>query len=239
MTYIGAEGAITSDNYEIIDPCETITSTKILTGSWGISIGQQIHKNLILESGVIWKNYDGGFEYSRERPHFGSFGSIGTGIQTIQVPLRLIARINLLKNRLFLTSTVGYHLGINRDYGYDFEGPSQVPDTGLDYMVFGDDTVKIPTTEISVSLRKTFGLIEAGLGLEYVLGSSFIVGFSASYFAGLNNVYQETMSTGITNGTSTCTSNNAVGLSNGSYSNVRLSFKYVISNLWRKAENGL
>ena len=240
MTYIGAEGAITSDKYEIIDPCQSITSTAIITASWGISIGQQIHRNLVLESGVIWKYYDEGFEYTRETS-FGSLGSITTGFQSIQIPLRLIARINLNNNKLFLNTVVGYHLGINRDYGYDTNGPLPIPipSFGRGYNVFGTDTIKTPTTENSISLRKTFGLIEAGLGLEYLINTSFIVSISESYFAGLDMVNQETMSTGITNGTTTCTSDSAVGFSKGSYSNLRLSFKYVISNLWRKENNGL
>ena len=240
MTYIGAEGAITSDKYEIIDPCETITSTAIITGSWGISIGQQIHRNLVLESGVIWKYYDEGYEYTKDSP-FGSLGSIGTGFQSIQVPLRLIARINLNNNKLFLNTIVGYHIGINRDYGNDTDGPLPIPIPGFGrgYNVFGTDTIKTPTTENQENLRKTFGLIEAGLGLEYIISHNFMVSISASYFAGLDMVNQETMSTGITNGTSTCTSDSAVGFSKGSYSNLRLSFKYVISNLWRKESDGM
>ena len=49
MTYIGVEGAVFSDKYEVFDPCETITNTNLITGSWGFSVGQQVHKNVLVE----------------------------------------------------------------------------------------------------------------------------------------------------------------------------------------------
>jgi len=239
ITYIGFEGAVTSDVYEIFDPCETITSTRLITGSWGFSIGQQVHKNLLIESGFIWKYYDEGYEDLYYEYPLGPGAGIASSFYAYQIPLRLISRINLKQDKLYLNTIVGYHFGINRDYGNDYVySPDELPMAGLPYYVVGNDTIKHAMAVEDRYLRKNFGLIEAGLGLEYVLVKSFIVGLSASYFVGLDNVILNTMSTGISNGITTCTSDSAIGVTKGSYSNLRLTLKYDIGKLWRKDEKG-
>lgn len=242
MTYIGVEGAVTSDKYEVYDPCETITSTKIITGSWGFNVGQQIHRNLIIESGLIWKYYDEGYETLHYEYPLGPSAGIASSFYAFQIPIRLISRINLKNNKLFLNTTIGYHFGINRDYERDGYGntyvyspddfPFQVPDK-----IIGSDTIKNVSPVEDNYLRKNFGLIEAGLGLEYVFGGSFIIGLSASYFVGLDNVVINYMSTGISNENKSCISDSALGVSKGSYSNLRLTFKYDIGKFWRKESN--
>ena len=151
-----------------------------------------------------------------------------------QIPLRLISRINLSENKLFLNTT----LVINRDYGNDFVfDPNYASVIVVADQVVGNDTIKNVRPVEYKHLRKTFGLIEAGLGLEYVLGNGFFVGLSASYFVGLDNVYREYVSTGISNGVTSCSSDSAIGVSKGSYSNLRLTLKYNIGRFWIKESN--
>ncbi len=51
-TFIGFEGAVTSDIYEIIDPCNIIQNTPLITGSWGFTIGQEIWDTRKVQPGV-------------------------------------------------------------------------------------------------------------------------------------------------------------------------------------------
>ena len=234
MTYISVEGALTSDKHEVFDPCETITSTRLITGSWGVSVGQQVHKNLLIESGLIWKYFDEGYETLHYEPPLGPGAGIGDAFYAFQIPLRLISRINLNKEKLFLITTIGYHIGINRDYGNDYVyNLDDFPQIGPPYYIVGNDTIQNVSPVEDKHLRKTFGLIEAGLGLEYMIGNSLIIGLSSSYFVGLDNIFVEYMSTGISNGNTSCSSDSAIGVSKGSYSNLRLTLKYDIDKFWR------
>ncbi|MDH5379923.1 MAG: hypothetical protein OEW75_03675 [Cyclobacteriaceae bacterium] len=247
ITYLGFEGAVTSDKYEIFDPCETITSTQLITGSWGLFVGQQIHKNLFIESGILWKYYDEGYETLHYEYPFGPSSSIASSFYAFQIPIRLTNRINLKNEKLFLNTTLGYHVGINRDYDRDEYGNTYIYDPN-DFIIntpdtpdriIGEDTIKNVRPVEDNYLTKNFGLIEAGLGLEYFIGSGFTASISASYFVGLNNVTLNYISTGISNKTTSCTSDRAVGTSKGSYSNLRLSIKYDIGRFWRKENQSL
>ena len=114
-TYFGGEFAMTGDIYDIIDPCNLITTTPLITGSWGFTIGQEINRNFLIETGLIRKYYDEGFGYNVESLILGTYSN---AFNTWQIPLRLKSRINLIKERLFLTATIGYHFSINTEYGY-------------------------------------------------------------------------------------------------------------------------
>lgn len=218
-TYFGGEFAVNEDIYDIIDPNNLITTTPLVTGLWGFTIGQEINKNFLVETGLIRKYYSEGYGYN--------VGSINMAVEsdaynTWQIPLRLKSRINLVKEKLFLTATIGYHISINSEYGYG--GGS-----GGSTYVNGNDTIKIQYTE-NDSLAKTFSLIEAGLGIEFEIFNGFILSLSSSYYAGLKKVYQLDMTTE----SNYHPSNNAYWISKGGYWNVALGIKYAISNFWRK-----
>ncbi len=223
-TFIGGEFAMTGDIYDIIDPCNLITTTPLITGSWGIIIGQEINKNFIIETGLIRKYYDEGFGYNIESLILGSSSN---AFNTWQIPLRLKARINLLNDKLFLTTTIGYHFSINTEYGYG--GGS-----GGGSLVDGNDTIKVLYT-INDSISKTFSLIETGVGLEYIAFDGFIISLSSSYYTGFKKVYQLDITTEGHN----CSTDNAFGISKGGYWNIAFGIKYAMSNLWKKKNNGM
>lgn len=218
-TYIGGEFAMTGDIYNIIDPCNLITTTPLITGSWGFTIGQEINRSFLIETGLIRKYYDEGFGYNIESLIIGTSSN---AYNTWQIPLRLKARMNLIHNRLFLTTTVGYHFGINTEFGYG--GGS-----GGGGIVDGNDTIKVFYT-VNDSLAKTFSLIEAGIGFEFVVFDGFVLSLSSGYYTGLKRVYQMDMKTE----SNQCSSDKAVGINKGSYWNITFGIKYAISNLWRK-----
>ena len=217
--FLGGEFAITGDVYDIIDSCGLITTTPLITGSWGITIGQEINKNFTVETGIIRKYYNSGFRYTTSS--FAT-GSSSNAFNTWQIPFRLRARLNLLKNRLFLTTTIGYHFSINSDYGYG-------GGMGGGSLADGNDTIVVSYT-VNDSIAKTFSLLEAGVGFEFAVSDAFIISLSSSYYTGLKNVYQMDMTT---EGCG-CISDNAFGISKGGYWNISVGIKYSISKFWKR-----
>ena len=220
-TFIGFEGAVTSDIYEIVDPCNIIQNTPLITGSWGFTIGQEINKNFLIESGIIRKYYAEGYAFSSQP----NIGFSGNAYNSWQIPLRLKGKINLVKNKFFLTTSIGYHYCINTEYGYG--GGS-----GGFGKIDSQDTIPGSYFTINDSIAKTFSLIEAGVGLEVIAFKGFHIYLSSSYFVGLNKVYQ----LDLTVEDEICKTENAVALSKGSYWNIAFGIKYSISNLWRRKE---
>ncbi len=222
-TYIGGEFAMTGDIYDIIDPCQLITTTPLITGSWGFTIGQEINKNFLVETGLIRKYYDEGFGYNFESIIQGTSSN---AFNTWQIPLRLKSRINLLKDRLFITTTIGYHFSINTEYGYG-------GGAGGGSVVNGNDTISVNYIKNDLT-SKTFSLIETGIGFEFAAFDGLIFSLSSSYYTGFKKVYQMNMTTEDNN----CSSDNVFGISKGGYWNIAFGIKYAISNLWRKRNNG-
>ena len=209
---------MTGDVFDINDPCGFLTSTNLITGSWGFTLTQEINSNFLVETGFLIKYYDAGYSYSTG---FGNVGNSYNAFDTKQIPIRLKARMNLLKNRLFLTTTIGYHFAFNSNYDDDYGwGGSDI--------ISGNDTIIISST--GRALTKTFSLIEAGAGLEYTLFDGLVLSLSTSYYSGLKKVYQ--MDVKITD--PECISSESYGISKGSYWNIAFGIKYAISNFWRR-----
>jgi hypothetical protein len=222
-TFIGGEFALTGDIYDFNDPCGLITTTPLITGSWGITVGREINRNFLVETGLIRKYYDSGFGYNNMS--FAA-GSSSNAFNSWQIPLRLKAKLNLIKNRFFLTTTIGYHFSINSDYGYG-------GGVGGDGFISGSDTVIVSYT-VNDSLAKTFSLLETGIGFEFAVTDGFIISLSSSYYTGFNKVYQMDMTTE----GGGCSPDNAFGISKGSYWAVSLGIKYAISNFWNRKQPG-
>jgi hypothetical protein len=215
-TFIGFEGAITSDIYEIIDPCNIIQNTPLITNSWGFTIGREIDKNFLVETGIIRKYYAEGYAFTK----YPDVGSTSNAYNSWQIPVRLKAKLNLVNNKFFLTTTIGYHLGINTEYGYG--GGSG----GFGH-INGQDTIPNSSYTINDSIAKTFSLLEPGIGLEVIAFKGFHIYLSSSYYIGMNNVYQLDLKVE----DEVCSTENAVALSKGTYWNIAFGIKYTISNL--------
>lgn len=222
-TYLGFEAALNHDLYEFKDPCNLFSSTLLNSGSWGFTLGQEINKNLVLESGIIVKYYDTGYRFTSDVGEFAVVVS-SSAFTAIQIPLRLQGRVKLIKNKLDLTGTLGYHFAFNSNYTPGVVGQGE----GM-YGVDGD-TIRIST--VYKPLDKNFSLFEAGIGLDILSGPNLVISISSSYYLGFNPVYQMEFETEGTN----CVSDGATGTSNGSYWNVGFGLKYRISSFWGKAD---
>lgn len=221
-TFLGFEAALNHDIYEFNDPCNLFSSVPLSTGSWGFTLGQELNKNLGIESGFIVKYYDAGYRFASDVPGFGVKTLIWSAYSALQIPLRIKGRAKLIKNKLYLTGTLGYHFAINSDYN-----PGVVSE-GKGTHAIGDDTVK--TSLVTRELRKTFSLIEVGLGLDLLSGPNLVISLSSSYYLGLNPVYQLEFETE----GNICNPDQVTGLSKGTYWNVAIGIKYRISHFWTK-----
>ena len=215
-TYFGVEGAITHDVYEYIDNGSLLKTPALLTGYFGVSIRQDLSPTLFVETGLIRKPYDEGIAFTTSSGY-----SAGNAINCWLIPLRLGTRINLHRQRLHLVPVIGYSLGINSDYGYGDGGVGG-------YEITNQDTVHFSVYS-KLSLRRTYPLLQTGLGVEFILFRTLLASLSANYYTGFKNLIEQDISY-----THNSTSNTAKGLSKGEMASFGLSLKYPVSQLWRR-----
>ncbi|MGK7396079.1 MAG: hypothetical protein ACNS62_15995 [Candidatus Cyclobacteriaceae bacterium M3_2C_046] len=168
VKYAGVEGSVSHDYYIIHDPCKEIEEAALLlSGSFGFFIAQSLNEDFLLETGIIFKYYTEGFQETQ--PSFANRKLIasGDGFPAVQIPIRLRTHLNLIKNRLFLSTVLGYHLSINTDYKYNPEFYN----------------------------GKYFSLIEAGAGFEYFISENVVVSLIPSYFMGFSRIYEYEINT--------------------------------------------
>lgn len=218
-TYIGVEASVNNDVYEIIDNGTLLKKVPLITGYFGLNIRQDVSSTVFVETGLLRKYYDEGIGFKTSP---GS--SESNAINAWLIPLRLGVRIkvlNLRKQKLYLVPVIGYVFGINADFGYGDGGSS-----GSENMP--EDTISY-TVHSKLSLRRTFPLMQTGLGVEFVFVRTLLVNFSANYYTGFKNLIEQNIEC-----THNSVSNTAKGLSKGEIISFGLSVKYPISNLWRK-----
>ena len=192
--------------------------------TYGLTIGQEINNTFTLETGFFVNNY--GESYRIEGEDFGY--SASNALVAYQIPLRLKARTNLLKDKLSLVTTVGYTFAINGDYGSRGFGSS------FSSSISSSNNDSTRTEYISTySLKKSYGLIEAGLALDYKFKNSLRLYLAANYLTGLSRVIETDVKYWINDGPEQTGS----VFSNGDYYSIILGIKYPISNLWTKKTN--
>lgn len=80
--------------------------------------------------------------------------------------------------------------------------------------------------------RKSFPLIQAGLGLEFKLFEKVLLSFSANYYAGLKKVIQQDITYKVNNSPE----QTATAQSKGDTFGLGIDLKYPISNFWAKTK---
>ena len=220
-TYIGVEGAVNNDVYEIIDNGSFLKKVPLITGYFGLNIRQELTPQVFLETGLLRKYYDEGIGFKNATGYTET-----NAINAWLIPLRLGWRINLLnlhKQKLYLVPVLGYVLGINSDYGYGDGGlgcsESTAHDT-ISYSVYS-----------KLNLRKTFPLMQTGMGVEFVFVRTLLVHISANYYTGFKNLIEQNIDY-----THNSEASTAVGLSKGEMFSFGLSVKYPISSLWKNGK---
>lgn len=223
-TYINIGVAVNNDVFKFQDPCNIMQSAFLLSHAWSVMITQEVTPQLSIESGFISKVTMSGIRLNREHPDWGPINSFNLAFFSTQIPLRVKGHTFLNKNKLRVTSTLGYHLGINHDYYWE--------DDFSETQYYPDDTISYSRNIFNP--RKNFSLLEAGIGINYVINPSLEFAAETSYYQGINRIYQEDFE--ITS--RGCSTNDAYGFSEGSYWSLTLALRVKISNLWQKEHKG-
>ncbi len=181
---------------------------------YGFTIGQEINQTFLFETGLYFVDYSESYRVKKDVPY-----SITNALFVFQIPFRLKARLNLVKDKLNLATTVGYSLNINSSYGTWGYGRGTFIDPQDTIVVFDSSDYK---------LRKTYPLLELGLALEYQFKNKLTIYLGGNFFIGLKRVINIDVSYKVNNGPD----QTATVFSNGSYYNFIFGVKYPISNLW-------
>lgn len=178
-TFLGIEGGINHDQYFIYDPCAVYEEADLLlSGRVGLNVSHTISESFMLESGLIIKFYNEGFQEIIPS-FFGNAIISEEAFSAFQIPLRLRYKYNLIKNRFFLATVLGYHLSINLDYKYN----SQLYEKDI------------------------FSLIEAGIGFEYFINDHTAISLIPSYYGGFKSFYEDEILTNCSTENSIISSN--------------------------------
>ena len=219
-TYLGIEAGPKFEVYDHVDNGEALyTKPFFFSPVFGVTVGQEINNIFTVETGFFVNEYG---ESYRIRGDIG-WTSV-SGIIAYQIPLRLKARLDLIKDRLSLVSTIGYTLAINNDYGYDAYGSS------LSTSSLPGFNQRTETVDTSRYLKNTYGMLETGLALEYEFKNALSLYLSANYLRGFSRVTEIDVRYRIDNGPE----QTGTVFSNGDYYSVVMGVRYPISNLWMK-----
>ncbi len=217
-TYFSAEASVTNDVYEISDNGGGLKNIPLLTALVGFNIRQDISKKVFLETGLLIKPYDEGIGFK-----ISSGYTQTNAINAWFIPVRIGSKIKSLKEKIHLVTVLGFTYGINSDYGFGNGGGA-----GFEKYA-GGDSVRY-TYASNYNFRKSFPLIQAGLGLEFRLFHTALLSLSSNYYAGLNKIIQQDITYKINNSPE----QKATTFSKGDTFGLGIDIKYPISNFWTK-----
>lgn len=215
-TYLGIEGHLNTDRYEIIDEGSLLKNVSPLSAYYGFHIRQDLSPTVFVEAGLLRKNYAEGIGFTTSTGY-----SSGDAISALLIPVRLGTRINLRKQKLHLVPVIGYVRGINTDYGYG--------DGGIGgFEIYGTDTIH-HSVHSKLSIRKAYPLLQTGMGLEFIFLRTALVSLSANYYTGFKTLIEQD----IEYRHNSSAPYTAKGLSKGEFLSLGLAVKYPISSIWK------
>jgi hypothetical protein len=170
---------------------------------FSIDIRGSINETFFLESGIYLKGLNQGFGFS------GSGTSWSSTIPSINVPIRLIPKLEILKGKLYCNPLIGISIGYNTNYGIGGYGG------GTTVNVVKGDTISSITFQYDddYEFRKFYTLFQIGVSLEYVFRNKSRLQLQSSYYGGQQKVVQTNISYQINKDAPT----NAIITSNGSF----------------------
>ena len=224
-TYLGIEIGPKFEVYQSTDNGNGLyTKPFFFSPIYGLTIGQEINNTFTLETGFFVNDYGESFRIVGEGFGYGSRNAL----VAYQIPLRLKAHLNLFEDKLSLVTTIGYTFAINNDYGSSGSGYSFSSSASSS----NNDSTR--TEHMSTyGLKKYYGLIEAGLALDYKFKNSLRIFLAVNYLTGLSRVVETDVKYWINDEPE----QTGTVFSNGDYYSIVLGIKYPISNLWTKKTN--
>lgn len=218
-TYIGLSSYTTSDVFTQTNDLGFSPHGELFDQLFGVSLRQELSKTHSIEIGYTEKAYKTQWGY---RP----IDSISLGInandeyKSYQIPIRLISKFNIYKDRLSLSTIVGYSINGSSQGIKTISRNSET--------VYGSDIISIQNT--TNFKAKYYSLLETGLSLDLRIKENLTLSVFGSYHTGFKDVVQTNYSYQI----------NSEPINSGSITNKGEYFSFgfkiqaPISNLWTK-----
>jgi hypothetical protein len=216
-TWIGIEGSFAIDRHEIADAYGALQKPVVISPLVGINIRHHLGKNVFIETGFLYKPYDEGTRFK------GGFGySQSTGFNSWIIPLRLGTRIQLT-NKINLIPVIGYAIGFDNDYKYDTGGYS------------GNGSISNSSTTINYNYdvvypSRNWGLLQTGLGVQFMIFKKLDLTISSNYYTGFKKVLSQHYQYSV-NGSP---QQEADTFTNGGFFSGGIAFRYPVNSLWQK-----
>ena len=177
-----------------------------------------------IETGIYFNDYGESYKIKGQRPPTSS----SNALYLIQIPFRLKTKLNLIQDKLSLTSTLGYSLTVNTEPGSSGSGHRfQITDGEM----YNDST---RSAHINWYTNERFiHLFEAGLSLDYAFKNGLTFYISANLFSGFKKIVEMDVEYWINDGPM----QSGTVFSKGAYFSTLLGIRYPISKFWQKKKN--
>ncbi|MEP6793496.1 MAG: hypothetical protein ABJB16_04165 [Saprospiraceae bacterium] len=177
-TYIGFDVNVSHDIYAFMDEEKLLIPSPIISGSGGMIFRQELHKNISIETGLIYKLYSKGFGISGLPNSRFSFNAINTW----QIPVRFKTKVNITKDIFSISPSIGYIFCINNSY---YSGAGSGSRRSLGHL-----TIYSRNETSDYSLTRIFPLLETSIGFEFRVFKHSILTISPTYFIGFTKIIQ-------------------------------------------------
>jgi hypothetical protein len=138
-------------------------------------VGQEIKKNLFIETGIVRKTYIEGYILSPGSFFTRSSHSFGVW----QIPFLFKIKRNLLDDKVFILPRIGVNYGIKNKYGSSGAGNGSN----------GEDAYEIAFTD-DINSGRTYILMETGIELEFNLLKKISLITNVNYLKGFKKAFQ-------------------------------------------------
>ncbi|WP_276480088.1 hypothetical protein [Paraflavitalea pollutisoli] len=209
-TLIGVEVAYSADVFKIADPGARMSKPDVSAALWGVNIRRSIHKYAFFETGVYMRAYKVGLAFD------GYYGSQSTDRTAYLLPLRIGARLPLLKSAVAICPVAGFTFGIT-DEG------SLIKSDGI----FGWDGVEKIQYKYTVQYpSQVLTLVQVGLGVDIKLWPKTLLHLNTNYYAGISPALRQTIQYQPQNGQ---VHYDAIQTSKGSFVAAGIGIKYAVN----------
>ncbi len=216
-TSIGVEVGIANDKFRIEESGRTMATDDLLNGIVGLNVTQELNDWMALETGFIRKEYYSGWRFITSPT-----GQLSNFALNWQVPLRARFTKSLLENRLKLHALTGVR------YSYHTRGINRVIGSSGGSHTYANNA-RVAYSSEKIALANSFGLVEFGGGLSFMLFGEMDVHIFNSHVFGWKDVFQVDGTYQIDGGQT----ETFQLLSKGNFSTWGLQLKYPISRFWK------
>jgi hypothetical protein len=175
-TWFGIEAAITSDQYSFTDPGNNLRTTPIISSLVGLNVRYEANPFLSFETGILRKHFNKGYNFNATNWNLGYTNDFSA----FQLPLRIKTSNSIYKDKVYFTTTLGYHFCFSGDNkGNHGKRKGSIRNSTGDTIYYYDT--------LSYGITKTFSLVEAGGGID-IKFKKCILSFGVSYFTGFRQI---------------------------------------------------